>query len=67
MNMPPSLKSKRQHGGGRVQTTDRTGRAHGITKVGEKNGTVKWDSKILTLKDGKVHMGMAIDAYTNQE
>ena len=32
-----------------------------------KNGTVKWESKILMLKDGKVHMGMAIDAATDQE
>ena len=33
-----------------------------MTKIGEKTGTVKWESKIRALKDGKVHMGMAVDA-----
>ena len=53
--------------GFRVPTTYRTGRAHGMTKIGEKTGTVKWESKIRMLKDGKVHMGMAIDASTGEE
>ena len=53
--------------GFRVATTYRTGRAHGMTKIGEKTGTVKWESKIRMLKDGKVHMGMAIDASTGEE
>ena len=53
--------------GFRVPTTYRTGRAHGMTKIGEKTGTVKWENKIRKLKDGKVHMGMAIDADTNEE
>jgi hypothetical protein len=38
-----------------------------MTKIGEKTGTVKWESKIRMLKDGKVHMGMAIDASTGEE
>ena len=54
-------------GGFREPTTYRTGRAHGVTKIGEKTGTVKWQSKIRVLKDGKVHLGMAIDAATGQE
>ena len=53
--------------GFRVPTTYRTGRAHGMTKIGEKTGTVKWENKIRKLKDGKVHMGMAIDAATGEE
>ena len=54
-------------GGFRVPTTFRAGRAHGMTKIGEKSSTVKWESKIRVLKDGKVHMGMAIDQITNEE
>jgi hypothetical protein len=38
-----------------------------MTKIGEKSGTVKWESKIRMLKDGNEHMGMAIDASTNEE
>ena len=38
-----------------------------MTKIGEKTGTVKWESKVRKLKDGKVFMGMAIDADTNEE
>ena len=47
--------------------TQRMGRAHEMTKIGEKTGTVKWESKIRMLKDGNVHMGMATDASTNEE
>jgi hypothetical protein len=54
-------------GGFRVPTTVRAGRSHGMTKIGEKSSTVKWESKIRVLKDGKVHMGMAIDQITNEE
>ena len=53
-------------GGFRVATTYRTGWSHGMTKIGD-TGTVKWDRTIRVLKDGKVHMGMAIDAATGQE
>ena len=61
------VKKLEASGGFRVPTTYRTGRAHGMTKIGEKTGTVKWESKIRMLKDGKVHMGMAIDASTGEE
>ena len=67
MNTPPIVKKLEAAKGFRVPTTYRTGRAHGMTKIGEKTGTVKWENKIRKLKDGKVHMGMAIDADTNEE
>ena len=38
-----------------------------MTKIREKTATVKWESKIRTLKDGRVHMGMATDAATDEE
>ena len=53
-------------GGFRVPTTYRTGRSHGMTKIGD-TGTVKWDSTTRVLKVGKVYMGMAIDASTKKE